>query len=242
MIQFKGHHVKRVTSTQDRARRLAKQGALAGTYVMADVQSRGRGRLERSWSSPRGGIYATLILRPHLKPNGVSQLTYVAALAVAKGLKAFLKTTPKVKWPNDVLVNRKKIAGILTQVEMNAEVEFVLIGMGINVNRQRFPKSFLHPPTSLNLETSKDHDLKTVFNRVLKEFNLYYDLFQRKGFGAIQSEWEKYSMLTDQEVTVKDFDREIRGKYKGIDEKGGLMLETSEKKIVHVYAGDLICF
>ncbi|OGQ34902.1 MAG: biotin--[acetyl-CoA-carboxylase] ligase, partial [Deltaproteobacteria bacterium RIFCSPLOWO2_01_FULL_38_9] len=149
MLFSKCHSFKKVTSTNDIAYELAKKGAKEGEYVIAETQTKGRGRMQRKWVSKKGNLYVSLILRPSIVTRNVSHLTFVAALAVASALEKHLNISPQLKWPNDVLVDRKKISGILTEMESEGDkVDFMVVGMGINVNQDKFPKSL---PNAISL-------------------------------------------------------------------------------------------
>ena len=169
----KHYHFDVLDSTNRKAKELAEQGCDDGTLVTAEAQEAGVGRRGRSWSSQKGtGIYMSMILRPQLEIQTVSMLTLVAAMAVAKAfeqLQIFSESTPCIKWPNDIVLNKKKICGILTELYLKEnEIDYVIVGVGINVSNQSFPEEIQKTASSILLETGKQVDrellIKTIWN------------------------------------------------------------------------------
>ena len=166
-----------VTSTNDVAKELAIRGAKEGTIVMAETQSRGRGRLGRKWVSPEGGILFSIILRPKVDPEDALKLTLMTAAVVAKVISDMFKLKAEVKWPNDIIINGKKVCGILTEMGTKGDiVDFVVIGVGINanINLDSFPKHLRKFLTSLKEELKEDVDRKRFFCALLEEFEQCY--------------------------------------------------------------------
>jgi len=182
-----------IDSTNARARQLAEQGAADGTVIIADRQSAGRGRLGRRWESPSAvNLYCSILLRPQIPVQQAPQLTFLSAVAVAETLNQLYKLPAKVKWPNDVLVGGKKIAGLLN--EMNAETEqihFVILGIGVNLNMaaEQFPEELNYPATSVLLETGETVDRALFARELLQRLDGYYCEFLDEGFVPIRRRW-----------------------------------------------------
>ena len=171
------YYFTEVTSTNDVAKELAIKGAKEGTTVIAETQSRGRGRLGRKWVSPEGGIWFSIILRPKVDPEDALKLTLIAAAVVAKVIDDMFKLKAEVKWPNDIIINGKKVCGILTEMITKGNmVDFVVIGVGINanINLDSFPKRLRKLLISLREELKEDVDRKRFLCALLEEFEQCY--------------------------------------------------------------------
>ena len=234
-----------IDSTNVQAARLAREGAPEGTLVLAERQTRGRGRLGRSWVSPaRVNLYASFVLRPRLAPADAPQLALAAAVAVARvlaPLAAAAEVPVAIKWPNDCLLDGRKVAGILT--EMDAEVDrirSVVLGIGVNLNAptRAFPPELRPTATSVLLATGARVDRPWFAAALCATLEAVYDRVVRDGFAAIASEWESYSCLTGREVTVDCSGRRSTGIVRGIDPVGRLVLDgaNGEERIM---AGDV---
>jgi BirA family biotin operon repressor/biotin-[acetyl-CoA-carboxylase] ligase len=228
------------TSTNTFAFRLAEEGAAEGTVVVANQQTGGKGRLGRVWASPPGvNLYCSIILRPAIQPVAAPQLTFLSVIAVARAIEALTPLETRIKWPNDLLVNGKKVAGLLN--EMSAEtdkVNFVILGIGVNLNMTagQFPAELRHPATSLYLETGMKVDRTEFAKRLLLEFDKLYAVFLREGYEPARQEWLERSRLAGVTVTVTDGGRVRSGRVAGIDEFGALLLESGEQ----ILSGDLV--
>jgi biotin-[acetyl-CoA-carboxylase] ligase BirA-like protein len=171
------HYFTEVTSTNDVAKELAIKGAKEGTLVIAETQSRGRGRVGREWVSPEGGIWFSIILRPRVDPEDALKLTLMTAAVVTKVISNMFKLEAEVKWPNDVTINGKKVCGILAEMSTKGGlVDFVVIGVGINANVDLdfFPKSLKKFLTSLKEELGKDTDRNRFLCALLEELERCY--------------------------------------------------------------------
>jgi BirA family biotin operon repressor/biotin-[acetyl-CoA-carboxylase] ligase len=229
-------------STNIDAKRLAEEGAPHGTVAVADKQNAGRGRRGRVWQSPAGkDIYFTLLLRPDFAPDKASGLTLVMALSVAQAVEGFCGLAVGIKWPNDIVVNGKKICGILT--EMNVEpgyIQYVVIGAGINVNLAQFPEDISKTATSLFLESSTQWPRAELLQNVLKRFEYNYEVFlQTRDLTGIRTEYMKHLVNVDKQVRVLDPGGEFEGIARGIDSSGELLVEKESGEIVKVYAGEV---
>jgi BirA family biotin operon repressor/biotin-[acetyl-CoA-carboxylase] ligase len=234
-------YYKSVLSTNNEAKKLAAQGAADGTIIVSEEQSTGRGRLSRGWYSPEGkGIWFTIILRPNFLPQEAPKCTLMAAVALAKAVKKF-GLDVGIKWPNDILYEGKKLVGILT--EMNAEmdrVNYIIIGMGINVNiaRDDFPDEIKDLATSFSIMKGERLPRLKILNELLYELENLYEKAQTDGFVPILEEWKKYSVTLGQEVNVIGINETFAGKAVDIDDDGALLVETTAG-IRRVLAGDV---
>ncbi|MFA6851144.1 MAG: biotin--[acetyl-CoA-carboxylase] ligase [Selenomonadaceae bacterium] len=234
-------YYKSVLSTNNEAKKLAAQGAADGTIIVSEEQSTGRGRLSRGWYSPAGkGIWFTIILRPNFLPQEAPKCTLMAAVALAKAVKKF-GLDVGIKWPNDILFEGKKLVGILT--EMNAEmdrVNYIIIGMGINVNiaRDDFPDEIKDLATSFSIMKGERLPRLEILNELLYELEKLYETAQTDGFVPILEEWKKYSVTLGQEVNVIGINETFAGKAVDIDDDGALLVETTAG-IRRVLAGDV---
>ena len=231
-----------IDSTNLRARRLAEEGAGSGTLVAADAQEAGRGRRGRSWVSPPGkNIFMSLILRPDILPAKASMLTLVAALAVRDGIESVTGLSPVIKWPNDIVSNRKKLCGILT--EMSAELEgihYVVVGIGINVNLEEFPLEVRDTATSLFLETGGKVVRSQLIAAVLEAFEHYYEEFISQGdLSRLISVYNKNMVNAGKEVRILEPSGEYKGRALGINEKGELLVEMPDGEVRHVISGEV---
>ncbi len=229
-------------STNIDAKRLAEEGAPHGTVAVADKQNAGRGRRGRVWQSPAGkDIYFTLLLRPDFIPDKASSLTLVMALSVAQAVEAFCGLTTGIKWPNDIVVNGKKVCGILT--EMNVEpgyIQYVVIGAGINVNLAQFPEEITGTATSLFLESGMQWPRAELLQNVLKRFENNYEIFlQTQDLTGIRAEYVKHLVNVDKQVRVLDPAGEFEGIARGIDSSGELLVEKEDGEIARIYAGEV---
>lgn len=229
-------------STNIDAKRLAEEGAPHGTVAVADKQNAGRGRRGRVWQSPAGkDIYFTLLLRPDFIPDKASSLTLVMALSVAQAVEAFCGLTTGIKWPNDIVVNGKKVCGILT--EMNVEpgyIQYVVIGAGINVNLAQFPEEITGTATSLFLESGIQWPRAELLQNVLKRFENNYEIFlQTQDLTGIRAEYVKHLVNVDKQVRVLDPAGEFEGIARGIDSSGELLVEKEDGEIARIYAGEV---
>lgn len=229
-------------STQRVARDLARGGAPEGTTVFAEAQTAGRGRLGRTWHSPAGAnVYASVLLRPVVEPARVPQVALVAGLAAADAIAAE-GLAPRIKWPNDVLVDDRKVVGILVEMEAEMErVHHVVAGIGVNVNvaRDDFPPELRDKAGSLRVAAGRPIDRPRFAARLLAALEARYERWLLNGFASMRSEWEGYSSLTGRTVHVTAPDGEIAGTVRGVDAGGGLELERPGGGIVRITSGEV---
>ncbi|OIO38072.1 MAG: biotin--[acetyl-CoA-carboxylase] ligase [Candidatus Omnitrophica bacterium CG1_02_49_10] len=226
-------------STNDIAYGLAEEGAREGVCVFAEGQGKGRGRLGRRWYSPNGkGIYLSLILRPDITPQEAPKMTILAAVSCANVLRRLYGFSALIKWPNDILINDRKICGILT--EMNAELDrigFIVLGIGINVNADK--KDLPKGGGSIRSELGKPVSRLELAKELMREIEAQYNILKRDGFGEIVRQWQTLSATLSKHVRVKLKDREPEGYAIGIDESGALLLRHDNGFIERLAAGDV---
>jgi BirA family biotin operon repressor/biotin-[acetyl-CoA-carboxylase] ligase len=234
---------REVDSTNEWAKKLAMYGAHEGTVVIAETQTRGRGRLDREWISPKGGLWFSLILRPKLRPAEAVKLTFAAGLAVAKVLREMFNLKVETKWPNDVLVNGRKICGILTEMNTRGEtVNSVVVGIGVNANfdvEKVFPERLKRVATSLENELGRKVRLEELFKGLLEKLENLYKLFAKEGFNSILEEWKNYACFLGHQVKVTSLTEKLGGLALDVDHDGALVLRLEDETIRHVFVGDV---
>lgn len=237
------HYFAEIGSTNSYARWLAEQGAREGELVIAESQTDGRGRLGRHWVSPPNvNLYFSLILRPKLAPARAPQITLMAAVALVEALQPFLPVAPIIKWPNDILVDGKKLAGILTEMSCGPErVDFVILGIGVNINYppDLMPKEIRQRATSVLAERQKKIRREDFLQRLIHDLDRCYGEIEEVGFGALAPRWEAYFGLRGQRVRIELLDQVMVGTAKGIDQDGALLLEDDRGEVQRVIAGDV---
>lgn len=233
---------KETGSTNMDAKLLAEEGAAAGTLVVADMQTAGRGRRGRGWVSEAGtDIYMSLLLRPSCMPQQASALTLVMALAVLEAVAEIVPDGIGIKWPNDVVINGKKICGILT--EMSAEpddIHYVVTGVGINTNRAEMEEEIRMHATSLMIETAHPVNRAKLIARVMHYYEEAYALFaQSQDMTKLLDRYNAFLINRDKEVRVLDPKGAYEGIARGINEKGELIVERPDGGQELVYAGEV---
>jgi BirA family biotin operon repressor/biotin-[acetyl-CoA-carboxylase] ligase len=230
-------------STNQIAFKLGEQEAEEGTVVIAEEQSHGKGRLGRHWESPYGvNLYCSIILRPPIMPAQAAQFTFLSAVAVATAIETTTSLIPRIKWPNDILVNGMKVSGMLN--EMSAETEkinFIVLGIGVNINMRTelFPKHLRHPASSLYLEGGKPVD-RTKFTRaLLTALDFLYEDYLRHGVSSVKEQLLERSAFLGKRVKVSFQDLESTGIAAGLDDDGALLLKHSDGRIERILAGDV---
>lgn len=231
-----------LSSTMDKAMQLALDEIEEGAIVIAESQSKGRGRLGRSWVSVKyKGIYFSLILRPKIIPQLASILTIVMAVSVAEAVKEISGFAPTIKWPNDILVNNKKLGGIL--VEMNAEmdiVKFVVIGIGLNVSQSK--AQLPTGATSLKEEGVEQAERIAILKEILRKIEQNYLKFSKEGSGFIIEKWRQFTSTLHSRIKVTCQKEHIEGEAVDIDLDGGLLIRKDSGFIEKVMAGDVVSF
>lgn len=223
------HFFETIDSTNQKAMECAKAGCSHGTLIVAESQKAGRGRRGRSWESEKGnGIYMSLVLRPDLRPENATGLTLVAALAVTKAIEEIVNVLPQIKWPNDVVINKKKVCGILTEMYLEGtKIDSVIVGIGVNVHQKGFPIEIKDTATSLDRETGAYHSRSRLIEAILLYFENDYEKYRQTGdFSLLQQEYEKYLANKEKQVKVSDPAGEYEGTARGITKTGELIVDT----------------
>ncbi|WP_338451817.1 biotin--[acetyl-CoA-carboxylase] ligase [Niallia oryzisoli] len=237
------HYEESVDSTQKIALQLSLDGAPEGTVVIAEEQTRGRGRMARAWFSPKyTGVWMSVILRPNLLPQKAPQLTLVTAVAVVQAIEELTSIKPEIKWPNDILINGKKITGILTELQAESDrINSVIIGIGMNVNQEleAYPEELLTIATSLRIESGNRLNRAELIRLVLAKLEHLYDLYLQEGFQPIKLLWESYAVSIGKMITARMVQGDLYGKALGITGDGVLMLEDEAGKVHFVYSADI---
>lgn len=227
-------------STMDKAWELGLQKAAEGTVVLAETQSKGRGRLARQWLSPKyKGIYFSLILRPKVSLAEASLLTLLAAVSVCEAIEKEAGLSAQIKWPNDILLKHKKLGGILT--ELNAEtdeIRFVVIGIGLNVNNDK--AGLLNTATSLKEQTGACLSRVELLQELLRRIEKNYTGFLKHGGASVIARWRDHNITLGKRVKISSHQEHIEGMAVDIDLDGGLMLRKDSGLTQKVMAGDII--
>ncbi|MDD3275137.1 MAG: biotin--[acetyl-CoA-carboxylase] ligase [Candidatus Omnitrophica bacterium] len=227
-------------STNNLAMKLGMEGAPSGTLVLAESQGKGRGRLGRHWLSPKHkGIYLSLLLRPRISPSNSPLLTLMSAVSICEAVKEAIGLSVQIKWPNDVLVNNKKLAGILT--EMSAEmdkVNFVVIGIGLNVNNDR--KSLLPQATSLREARGEELSRLDLLQGLLRRLEENYLLLEEGGARQIIDKWRGFTLTLGTRVRVAFQDKYVEGQAADIDSDGSLVIRKDSGLMQKISSGDVI--
>jgi BirA family biotin operon repressor/biotin-[acetyl-CoA-carboxylase] ligase len=230
-------------STNLYAAKAAHQGMPEGTAIIADCQTKGRGRLNRAWQSPPGrNLYTSIILRPPVVPLVAPQLTLVAGVAVADVLSRYCDRPATLKWPNDVQIRGKKICGILTEMRTSgASVDYVVIGIGINLNMRHdeFHEDFREMSTSVREETGDDVSRVAFAADLYGAVERWYGEYRSNGFEPVRKTWLDYAGIVGRQIRVNRPDEIRKGTVLGIDEYGALLIHDDDKNVKRVLSGDI---
>jgi len=232
-----------VASSQDEAGEAARGGAEEGFVFITERQTRGRGRKGRLWASPpREGVYFSTILRPNLRPSQVIQIPLIAGVAVCKAIRRVTPLEPRLKWPNDITVGGKKVAGILAEMSSDIDrVDHIVVGIGVNVNT----RCSLLPEPTRDIATSLAEKCGEYVSRVglvrclLTEFDGLYSTFLTSGFNALREEWKALDSTIGSWVKVSDVNEEMQGKALDIDGEGFLLIRKENGDVKKVISGDV---
>ena len=241
------YHFAKIDSTNKKAKELAMAGCSHGTLVTAKSQQAGVGRRGRSWSSEEEtGIYMSLVLRPDIKTESAVSLTLVVAMAVARAINNLLKeclpepVSTQIKWPNDIVLHKKRICGILTELSLEeTKIDYIIVGIGINVSNRSFPEEIQSMASSILLETNVEFDKETLIEEVWKQFEYYYAVFlQTEDLQGFKDEYVDLLANQNNKVKVLDPNGEYEGIARGITNTGELLVETQER-ICEVSSGEV---
>ncbi|WP_042457784.1 bifunctional biotin--[acetyl-CoA-carboxylase] synthetase/biotin operon repressor [Neobacillus dielmonensis] len=237
------HYQESVESTQLIAHKLTAENVSEGTVVIAEEQLSGKGRLNRKWHSPKyTGIWMSLILRPNIALNKAPQLTLLTAVAIVQAIEEVTGLTPVIKWPNDILINGRKVTGILTELQAEADrIHSIIVGIGINVNQklEDFPVELQSTASSLYIESGKTISRSALIRSIFSCFERLYLLYLKQGFYPIKVLWEGYAVSIGNVIKARTLTNVIEGKALGITDEGVLLLEDLSGTIHHVYSADI---
>jgi BirA family biotin operon repressor/biotin-[acetyl-CoA-carboxylase] ligase len=239
-IGKKIYYFEVLSSTMDEAVKLGLAGSPEGTVVLAETQTRGRGRLGRHWFSPKyKGIYFSLILRPKILPNATPMLTLLCAVSICEAIKENLGLEAQIKWPNDIFMHHKKLGGILT--ELNAEmdlVRFAVIGIGLNVNTDK--KNLLTGATSLKEQKKEQVNRLALLQDILRRIEKNYLFFNAHGAADVINKWREYSLTLGKRIKVICQKAHLEGEAVDIDVDGGLLVRKDSGLVEKIMAGDVV--
>ncbi|MFH1395734.1 MAG: biotin--[acetyl-CoA-carboxylase] ligase [Candidatus Omnitrophota bacterium] len=232
-------HYDSISSTNDKAYELAEKGEPEGSLVIAESQTCGKGRLGRKWVSPDGkGIYFSLILRPDMEIDRIPVITLVTAISVHRTIKKMCGITAGIKWPNDILINGRKVCGILTEMKAQPDmVDFLIVGVGLNINAEK--KQIPAEAVSLKDESGRHINRTDFLKCLLEEIEKDYIKIKREGFYALRDECKKLSTVIDKQIKIREHHRLTEGTAVDIDERGALVVRTKKGELKRVFSGDV---
>jgi len=237
------HYFNTIDSTNSTAYQLALQGAKEGEVVVGESQEKGRGRLGRQWVSPPFlNLYLSVILRPKIPPHQASLITLMAAVATANAIEQCTGLTPSIKWPNDLLLGKRKVAGLLNEIHSETDrIHFVILGMGVNLNMEEkeFPKEIRTKATSLKRETGRPVSRRAFVSLLLEELERRYEIFLDEGGSPLLEAWKARAQIEGKRVKVTSFGEVLTGRAVDIDSNGALILTTGDGERIRVVAGDI---
>lgn len=241
-IQPKLVRLQKVASTNTVAANLAKEGAAEGTVVVAEAQTRGKGRLNRAWFSPKGGLWFSVVLKPKIKPQEAFKLNFAASVAVARTLRTLTGLAANVKWPNDVLIEGQKVCGVLTETRVRKGIlDYAVVGVGLNSNVQveSFPETLRGYATSLESKLGRKLDNESLLQGLLEEFFTCYALIGHGGFEILLREWKHLAAFLGSQIEVHGDGRLFVAKALDVDAEGRLLVRLENGMIQKLVFGDV---
>ncbi len=230
-------------STNDVIEKLARDGVKEGVVVFAESQTHGRGRLGRKWMSPaKRGLWFSILLRPDLRPQEATRLTVASATALRRAIQAQTSLKPAIKWPNDILVQGRKVAGVLTELSAELDhIKHVILGIGVDVNLNTgdFPAELRRVATSLKAELGRSVARPELAVGILRELDRDYARIGSGQFAALADEWEAHGTTIGQQVVIRMGDRQIRGRAESLGEDGALLVRTEHGHLERIVGGDV---
>ncbi len=234
---------EQTTSTNDVIEKLARDGVKEGAVVFAEAQTQGRGRLGRKWMSPaRKGLWFSVLLRPELRPQAATQLTVASATALRNAIEQQTGLKAEIKWPNDILVCGKKVAGILTELSAELDqVKYVLVGIGVdvNLNAADFPAELKTQASSLKIELGKPVARAELAAAILRELDREYARILAGDFASVASDWEHHCGTLGQRLVIRLGERRVCGRAESLGEDGALLLRTEHGHLERIVGGDV---
>lgn len=234
---------KETTSTNDAVERVARDGEAEGVVVFAETQTKGRGRLGRRWISPPGrGLWFSILLRPKISPQSITQITVASAVSLRRAIKTVTGLVAEIKWPNDLMLNGLKIAGILTELSSEPDaVKHVVLGIGVDVNltSEDIPEELRNVATSLRIVTGRKLDRAALAIQILREIDRAYASIQEGMFEELSNEWASGCATIGKDVTIEMGGRLLQGRVEALDQDGALLLRTEHGRLERVIAGDV---
>jgi len=235
------HYFREVDSTNEVAKRLAQEGAQEGVVVIAERQKKGRGRGGKPWISPIGGAWMSIILRPDTLPINAPQLTFTAGVAAAKTIKEEYALEVGIKWPNDILIENKKVCGILTEIITEKDsIDYIIAGIGIdaNVDLDQLPPELREHTTSLKSELDMEISRMMLVRKFLENFEAMYNEFNQGNFQKILKKWRKYSKTIGSNVEINKGTEIVKGEAVGVNREGALILELKDGSLRKIISGE----
>ena len=246
LIGKRVYYFEEIDSTQNFAQNIAADKKENGTIIIAEKQTSGRGRLDRKWTSPKGGIWFSLIIHPKFDVSSSTLIPILSAVALSKSIKSVLDIETEVKWPNDITMNGKKVAGVLVDASFQTNsIDYLILGIGINfdIDTKKLEKRLTKTPNFYGIDSLRGKEDKTPPKKLLKEFLLQFEknLFQLdKGEKSkIIKEWTKRAAGIGKKITINTSNGKISGISQGIDNDGALKVKT-RNEIKKIYVGDVV--
>ena len=232
------YYFKSLSSTNMLAKKLIKDGVEEGAIVVSDIQLNGRGRKKRNWFSPEGGLWFSVVLYPHIPLERGMLLTMASSVAIVQGIKETTGLHPVIKWPNDLLINEKKVCGILTELDAEMDrINYAVIGIGINVNNQ-LSEDLHGKATSLIHETGSKFSRVKLFRTILKCIDENYNKLKTGDYDSIMDSWFSHANIIGRNIRVHDEKTILEGVVSSVDKSGCLILDTKDGS-VRVVSGDV---
>ena len=217
-----------IGSTNDEAKKIARNTGSEGIVVIADSQSNGKGRLGRIWSSEKGkGLYLSIILNPKSETSTIMQITLITAIIVKRAIQEYLSEPVFIKWPNDIIVSDRKICGILCESQISGESMNVIVGIGVNVNHESFENELADKATSMYLQCGERHTPKDLAHRIIHHYNNIYPEYIKRGFSIFLDEYKKSCITLGKEVDILKHKEKLRGMATNITKSGELVIRNS---------------
>lgn len=244
-IGKKIHYFEEIDSTNNYGKILAQKSFEDGDVIIAESQSKGRGRFSREWVSPmKKGAYLSILLKPQISFEKITRLTIITALTVCSALEECIPNKVEIKWPNDILINEKKVCGILTEISGEVDkISYVIVGIGININLdlEDFHESLAGKASSLKIESGKTQNRKQIVQKILNTFDEYYeDFVNDKNYDKVINEYRKKSYLIGKKVQVKIYNNNsINAKVLDIEKDGALKVELENGEIRNLLSGEV---